>query len=400
MKRFFLMWGLVFALLLSGCGSSASRVETLKSWSFQYNEGTSDYSLFFGLADKNDNSLSADVDVDIRIVNDADEEVYTGTKSVSPDDFSYYSNQAAGEQYLANVRIPAAEIKAGTSASGKVYFTVYKENAVQFDEVNCDALYCLPIEDVQVTFDSFPLESSASRVETLKSWSFQYNEGTSDYSLFFGLADKNDKSLSADVDVDIRIVNDADEEVYAGTKSVSTDDFGYYTSQAAGEQYLANVRIPSSEIKAGKSASGKVYFTVYKENAVQFDEVNCDALYCLPIEDVQVTFDSFPLDLKVKDFMGSTASVIQIQGAEFKFDKDYSPHLTIAITGEKKSGSSDSGYDMISYKLYDSAGYLVDSGNIYLSSLSAGDKFKDDSVVIYDITPGESYTFQLSEYSW
>lgn len=52
MKRFFLMWGLVIALLLSGCGSSASRVETLKSWSFQYNEGTSDYSLFFGLADK------------------------------------------------------------------------------------------------------------------------------------------------------------------------------------------------------------------------------------------------------------------------------------------------------------------------------------------------------------
>ena len=76
MKRFFLMWGLVIALLLSGCGSSASRVETLKSWSFQYNEGTSDYSLFFGLADKNDKSLSADVDVDIRIVNDADEEVY------------------------------------------------------------------------------------------------------------------------------------------------------------------------------------------------------------------------------------------------------------------------------------------------------------------------------------
>ncbi len=241
--------------------------------------------------------------------------------------------------------------------------------------------------------------SSASRVETLKSWSFQYNEGTSDYSLFFGLADKNDKPLSAGVDVDIRIVNDENEEVYTGTKSVSPDDFGCYTSRAAGEQYLANVRIPAAEIKAGKSESGKVYFTVYKGNALRFDEVNCDALYCLPIEEVQVTFDSFPLDLKMKDFMGGTASVIQIQGAEFKFDKDYIPKLTVTITGEKKSGSRDSGYDMISYKLYDSAGYLVDSGNIYLSSLSAGDKFKDNSVVIYDITPGESYTFRLSEYS-
>ena len=242
--------------------------------------------------------------------------------------------------------------------------------------------------------------SSASRVETLKSWSFQYNEGTSDYSIFFGLADKNDKPVAADVDVDIRIVNDENEEVYSGTKSVSSDDFGNYTSQAAGDQYLANVRIPAAEITAGKSANGKVYFTVYKENKVQFDEVNCDALYCLPIEDVQVTFDEFPLDLKVKDFMGGTASVIQIQGAEYKFDKDYSPRLNITITGEKKSGSGNSGYDMVSYKLFDSAGYMIDSGNVYLSSLSAGDKFKDDSVVIYDVIPGESYVFQLSEYSW
>ena len=285
MKRFFLVWGLVIALLLSGCGSSASRVET-----------------------------------------------------------------------------PTGEPVPTPTPSG------------------CG--------------------SSASRVETLKSWSFQYNKGTSDYSLFFGLADKNDKPLSAGVDVDIRIVNDENEEVYTGTKSVSPDDFGCYTSRAAGEQYLANVRIPAAEIKAGKSESGKVYFIVYKGNALRFDEVNCDALYCLPVEEVQVTFDSFPLDLKMKDFMGGTASVIQIQGAEFKFDKDYIPKLTVTITGEKKSGSRDSGYDMISYKLYDSAGYLVDSGNIYLSSLSVGDKFKDNSVVIYDITPGESYTFRLSEYSW
>ena len=55
---------------------------------------------------------------------------------------------------------------------------------------------------------------------------------------------------------------------------------------------------------------------------------------------------------------------------------------------------------MISYKLFDSAGYMIDSGNIYLPSLSAGDKFKDDSVVIYDIVPGEAYVFRVSEYSW
>lgn len=243
--------------------------------------------------------------------------------------------------------------------------------------------------------------SSASRIETLEGWSFQYNEGTNDYSIFFGLADKNDRPLSADVDVDIRIVNDENEVIYTGTKSVSVDDFGNYTSKAAGDQYLANVRIPAKEITAGKSANGKVYFTVYKKNEVQFDEVNCEALYCLPVEDIQVTFDSFPLDIEVRDFMeNGTASVIQIQGAEYEFDKDYSPQLNITITGEKTSGNDNFEHDMISYKLLDSAGYMVDSGNIYLSSLSVGDKFKDDSVVIYDVIPGESYVFRLSEYHW
>lgn len=177
--------------------------------------------------------------------------------------------------------------------------------------------------------------SSASSVETMKYWSFQYNEGTNDYSLFFELEDKNDKPISADVDVDIRIVNEKNEEIYSGTKHVSLNDFDNYTNKTVGEQYLANVRMPSSEIASRKSASGKVYFTVYKENELQFDEVSCDALYCLPTKDVQVTFDEFPLELRVKDIMGSTSSIIQIQGADYEFVNDYSPRLNITIMGEK-----------------------------------------------------------------
>lgn len=57
-------------------------------------------------------------------------------------------------------------------------------------------------------------------------------------------------------------------------------------------------------------------------------------------------------------------------------------------------------FDMISYKLFDSEEYVITSGNIYLDSLNQGDKFKDDSIVIYDITPGETYRLVLSEYDW
>lgn len=241
--------------------------------------------------------------------------------------------------------------------------------------------------------------TESNNIETLKGWSFQSNPGTNDYSLFFGLLNGNDKYIAADVDVDIRIVNDADEEVYSATKSVTSKDFGYYESQVAGKQYLANIRIPASDIKSGKSNNGTVYLTVYKDDDVRFDEVNCTARYCLPVADVQLTAEGLPVEIKVKGYDGSTESVINITDVSYVYEKEYTPQLKIIFSGEKTYGNSSS-YDIISYKLYDSNGYLIDSSNVYLNSLSAGDKFKDDSIVVYDITPGENYTLRFAEYSW
>lgn len=237
-------------------------------------------------------------------------------------------------------------------------------------------------------------------IETLKSWSFQFNEETDDYSLFFGLLNQDGESISANVDVDIQIVNEDDEEVYSGTKSVLKDDFSYYTNQVAGEQYLANVKISASDIALGTSASGKVFLTVYKTDIVSFDEVNCEALYCLPIKDVQLICDSLPLELQMKDYYGNTESIIQVNDVTYNFENDYLPKLEITILGEKTYGTDSSSYDIIGYKLYDGDDYMVDSGNIYLSALSAGDKFKNTSLIIYDVTPGMTYVLKLTEYEW
>lgn len=82
------------------------------------------------------------------------------------------------------------------------------------------------------------------------------------------------------------------------------------------------------------------------------------------------------------------------------FEKDYVPCLKIAILGEKIYGNNNLGYDIIGYKLYDSDGNLIDANNIYLSALSKGDKFKNDSIEIYDVIPGESYVLKLTEYDY
>lgn len=242
--------------------------------------------------------------------------------------------------------------------------------------------------------------TDASDIETLMNWSFQYNEGTNDYSIFFALLKKADQYVSADVDVDVRIVNDNGSEVYKATHFVTEDDFGYYTNQTAGEQFLANLRIPASEIVSGTVNSGKVYLTVYKDDYLRFDEVNCDALYCLPVLDVQLVVDELPVELNVTGFGGGVESKIEVEEVTYIYNKDLTSQLQIAIAGTKTYGGAKSTYDIISYKLYDSEGYVVASGNVYLSGLAQGDKFRDDSISVFDVIPGETYTLLFSEYSW
>lgn len=237
-------------------------------------------------------------------------------------------------------------------------------------------------------------------IETLKGWSFQYNQGTNDFSLFFGLLNGNDQYISAEVDVDIRIVNESGEEVYKATKSVTRKDFGNYESKAAGKQYLAEIRIPEADIATGKSSNGTVYLTVYKENVVRFDEVNCAALYCLPVSDLTLVAENLPTEISVKGYDGSVESKIRIEDVSYTCDKLLSTTLKITVSGTKTYGSSKIGYDMVAYKIYDSKGYVVESGNLFINGVGKGDKFKDDSISVYDITPGDTYKIVFSEYHY
>lgn len=242
--------------------------------------------------------------------------------------------------------------------------------------------------------------NSVTNVDTLKGWSFQYNEGTNDYSVFFGLLTDSNRYTSADVDVDVRIVNDDGTVVYEETHYVSKNDFDYYSSMENGDQFLANLRIPASNIDEGSSSNGKVYLTVYKGDFLRFDEVNCLAMHCLPTKEVNLVAEVLPIELDVKGYDGSVESRIKIDDVSFVYDNDYSSNLEIIFSGSKLQGSLSSDYDIICYKIYDSEKFVVDSGDVFLSGLSEGDRFRDDSIVVYDVVPGENYTIKFSEFNW
>ena len=88
----------------------------------------------------------------------------------------------------------------------------------------------------------------ASQVATLRSWSFHYDSKAKEYSIFFGLLNVDDEPVAADVYVDIRIVNNRNEEVYKATKLIFKDNYAYYETPFSGTEYLAEIKIAASEL--------------------------------------------------------------------------------------------------------------------------------------------------------
>ena len=242
---------------------------------------------------------------------------------------------------------------------------------------------------------------SSDYAETLESWSFQYNEETDDYSVFFALLNKNNEYIAADVTADIRIEDEAGNILYSATRLVTKDDYGYYTSQVAGEQYLANIRIKADEVSEGTSTSGTVFLDVHKDGSIQFGEVTCKALFCLPTMGIELNTDPLPLELNVTGIDGAVESVIRIDEISYVFDNSLMPQIKVTILGTKTYGNSGFANDIIRYKLLDGDGYVLTTGNVILSSIDEGDKFKDDSIILYqNIVAGEEYTLKLFEYDW
>lgn len=237
-----------------------------------------------------------------------------------------------------------------------------------------------------------------SGVNQMDNWSFQYNSGTEDYSFFFRFCNKNGKSVAVPCKVTMKIENENGDVVYEGTKEVERRDFGMYSSQARGEHLLANVRFKSDEIAEGNTANGTIYFTVEGKNFL-FDETRCE-VDDLPTKSIAIKVQDLPVTVCRQDsWSGARESELLITDVQCQIEEGLTPSASITVSGEKTYGSQDDiGVEMIGYQLCNHEGYVVDTGQILISkSLGVGDKFKDDSLTLYDLVPGEEYTLTLKD---
>ena len=232
-------------------------------------------------------------------------------------------------------------------------------------------------------------------VETMSDWDFFYYDDFDKYVLVFELSDEDEEVLSSSGFAEIKIVNSDGVTVYNKSHAFTENDFAEWTFDQTIEKYLASIYVAPSDITTGTSAEGKVYFTVGGDDYF-FEETVLDC-YDLPVKPITLKLPDLPKTVSDNWSYGVWTKT-RIDEITYKVEGD---SLYLYFSGEKTydhSGKNGDDLCVFCWKLYDTDDYLVDSGSVYTSNLSVGDKFKDQEAIIWDkIKPGQEYKLVLAD---
>ena len=235
-------------------------------------------------------------------------------------------------------------------------------------------------------------------VEWISERDFFYYEDYDKFVLVFELADEDKIPMSSSGTVEIRIVNNDGLTVYEKTRTFTEDNFEEWIYDETIDKYLASIYINPSDITSSTSSEGKIYFVVYGDD-YYFDESTLNA-YDLPTKPIQVTTETLPKKVNYLSYNGSIYTTIRIDS--ITYEVMYDDSLYIYFTGEKTydcDGNRATNGCNFGWKLYDSEGYLIDSGTVFISDLQVGDKFRGEVGYAFDcIEPGVSYKIVITDY--
>ena len=225
-------------------------------------------------------------------------------------------------------------------------------------------------------------EIAANKVKSMS------HDVTTNYSTFIEiyvkLKDSSGNSLKVPAYVSVRIENSLGVTVYNNILlKKSTEDY---------------VRINKSDITAGESTEGTIYYTVYNTgyfNSKEFSKSTGNT-FKLPWT-VKVTLpDDLPKTITYYNYNNTRSRACLITNITYEVKDD---DLYIYFTGEKtydEEGSNYSSACYVGWKLYDSEGYIVASGNLITNNLAIGEKFKNERTTAWNcITLGESYRLEI-----
>ena len=118
--------------------------------------------------------------------------------------------------------------------------------------------------------------------------------------------------------------------------------------------------------------------------------------------EINITLPECPTTVHEYSEDGEIEATIEITDIRCEISSGY-VYTMIYFSGEKTydiNGDDYNRYSSFSWKLYDSEGYVVDSGVYSTSYISVGDKFKDESLDVWaELSPDKTYKLVISSYN-
>lgn len=189
---------------------------------------------------------------------------------------------------------------------------------------------CGSFEEISLYMSS-DAKRTAESVHYISNRSIQEEDGC--YTLLFGLENDSEEKVAVPVIVDIRIVNDDNQEVFRSHRALSEYDFGTWSNRISGSMLLASTEIEADSIKDGTSSSGTIYFTVYNPGYFSFPESDL-SIYGLPYgldsqEEITVNpytfYDDMDNELRLESlYSGKWLEMqVRVESVSSDFDDSY-----------------------------------------------------------------------------
>ena len=238
--------------------------------------------------------------------------------------------------------------------------------------------------------------AEAKKVNWISNREIDNLEDKKQFRLLFSLKDASENYLKVPVVVEVEIENDNREVVYKATKIIKASDYSGWSNAYGKEWTAAAIYINYSEIAGGTTEKGTVKFTVYNDY-VSFDESTLTISSGLPLKATNIKMPTLPTTIHDYSWDDEIDSSCKITNITYEISGD---DLYLYFTGEKTYDAEGNRYSQsckVGWKLYDSDGYIVESGTFYSPNIAVGEKFKNEKEYAWGvIVPGETYTLKIS----
>lgn len=247
-------------------------------------------------------------------------------------------------------------------------------------------------------------QMNAASVYYISDREFVYYEKEDVYVLRFSLKDKDKEYLASPANVRFSIQNNEGEVIYKEERKITQNDYYVWSGVLFGEKTMATININPDLIPKSESKNGTVTLNVWLDGYFEFEEctINTDDLPTVTIEErYSLELPELPVEVKRIPWRDEVVSKARITEIKYSFEESYSDKvdLVLYITGEKiydYQGDKNNDECLIAWKLYDSEGYVVETGTAFTQSVAVGESFRDCKERIYDLKPG-AYRLELTD---